>query len=75
MLSLRHRLVPPTADLDVLDPAPDLDVVTKVPPAHRMRAAVSDSFGFGGEHAVLAFTSADQRRPRCPGPARRASVP
>lgn len=64
MLSLRRQLVPPTADLDVLDPAPDLDVVTEVPRAHRMRAAVSNSFGFGGQNAVLAFTTADQRRSR-----------
>ncbi|MFF7981355.1 beta-ketoacyl-[acyl-carrier-protein] synthase family protein [Streptomyces sp. NPDC007901] len=59
VLSLRHQLVPPTANLDVLDPAMDLDVVTKVPRAHRMRAAVSNSFGFGGQNAVLAFTTAD----------------
>lgn len=59
VLSLRHQLVPPTANLDVLDPALDLDVVTKVPRAHRMRAAVSNSFGFGGQNAVLAFTTAD----------------
>ncbi|KQV19280.1 MULTISPECIES: beta-ketoacyl synthase [unclassified Kitasatospora] len=59
VLALEQQLIPPTANLDAPDPACDLDVVTKVPRPHRMAAAVSNSFGFGGQNAVLAFT-------RCP---------
>ncbi|MEU3858738.1 beta-ketoacyl-[acyl-carrier-protein] synthase family protein [Streptomyces sp. NPDC028722] len=59
VLTLRHQLIPPTANLDTLDPSMDLDVVTKVPRPHRIRAAVSNSFGFGGQNAVLAFTAVD----------------
>ncbi|MGB8943524.1 MAG: beta-ketoacyl-[acyl-carrier-protein] synthase family protein [Streptomyces sp.] len=55
VLSLRHQLIPPTANLDRLDPQIDLDVVTKTPRAHPMRAALSNSFAFGGQNAVLAF--------------------
>ncbi|MFF9086365.1 beta-ketoacyl-[acyl-carrier-protein] synthase family protein [Streptomyces sp. NPDC014991] len=55
VLTLRHQLIPPTANLDTLDPSLDLDVVAKAPRAHRIRAAVSNSFGFGGQNAVLAF--------------------
>ncbi|MEU1074648.1 MULTISPECIES: beta-ketoacyl-[acyl-carrier-protein] synthase family protein [unclassified Streptomyces] len=57
VLTLRHQLIPPTANLDTLDPALDLDVVAKVPRPQRMEAAVSNSFGFGGQNAVLAFTA------------------
>ncbi|WP_208036019.1 beta-ketoacyl-[acyl-carrier-protein] synthase family protein [Streptomyces cyanogenus] len=59
VLTLRHQLIPPTANLDTLDPAMDLDVVAKAPRPHRMGAAVSNSFGFGGQNAVLAFTAVD----------------
>ncbi|MGW2485879.1 beta-ketoacyl-[acyl-carrier-protein] synthase family protein [Streptomyces sp. NPDC001606] len=60
VLTLRHQLIPPTANLDTPDPAMDLDVVAKAPRPHRIRAALSNSFGFGGQNAVLAFTAADQ---------------
>ncbi|AYN37994.1 beta-ketoacyl-[acyl-carrier-protein] synthase family protein [Streptomyces dangxiongensis] len=59
VLTLRHQLIPPTANLDTLDPSMDLDVVAKAPRRHRIRAAVSNSFGFGGQNAVLAFTAVD----------------
>ncbi|MEU3504655.1 beta-ketoacyl-[acyl-carrier-protein] synthase family protein, partial [Streptomyces hundungensis] len=58
VLTLQHQLIPPTANLDTLDPTLDLDVVAKVPLALRMEAAVSNSLGFGGQNAVLAFTTA-----------------
>ncbi|WP_078876702.1 MULTISPECIES: beta-ketoacyl-[acyl-carrier-protein] synthase family protein [Streptomyces] len=84
VLSLRHQLIPPTANLDTLDPAMDLDVVTKVPRPQRIRAAVSNSFGSGGQNAVLAFTAVDRAAPaekgsRCPrsspDPPRRPPAP
>jgi 3-oxoacyl-[acyl-carrier-protein] synthase II len=58
VLSLRDGVVPPTANLDSQDPAIDLDVVAKSPRRQRVDVAVSDSFGFGGQNAVLVFTSA-----------------
>ncbi len=58
VLTLQHQLIPPTANLDTLDPTLDLDVVAKVPRPLRMEAAVSNSLGFGGQNAVLAFTTA-----------------
>ncbi|WP_018548696.1 beta-ketoacyl-[acyl-carrier-protein] synthase family protein [Streptomyces sp. LaPpAH-108] len=59
VLTLRHQLIPPTANLHTQDPAIDLDVVAKAPRPQEMRAAISSSFGFGGQNAVLAFTAAD----------------
>ncbi|MEU9117186.1 beta-ketoacyl-[acyl-carrier-protein] synthase family protein [Streptomyces sp. NPDC048483] len=55
VLSLEHQTLPPTANLDRLDPEIDLDVVTKAPRSQRLRAALSNSIGFGGQNAVLAF--------------------
>jgi 3-oxoacyl-[acyl-carrier-protein] synthase II len=57
-LSLLRQQVPPTANLDRLDPGIDLDVVTGAPRPVRMRAAVSNSFGFGGQNAVLVLRAA-----------------
>jgi 3-oxoacyl-[acyl-carrier-protein] synthase II len=58
VLSLERQLIVPTANLDRLDDGMDLDVVTKVPRAHRMQGALSNSFGFGGQNAVLFFRAA-----------------
>jgi 3-oxoacyl-[acyl-carrier-protein] synthase II len=56
VLSLQHRLVPPTRNLDDPDDEVGLDVVRMSPrelPA--ASAALSNSFGFGGHNVTLAF--------------------
>ncbi|MEV6345320.1 beta-ketoacyl-[acyl-carrier-protein] synthase family protein [Actinoplanes sp. NPDC051851] len=58
VLSLQRALLPPTANLDKLDPAVDLDVVSTRPRHLRPAPAVSTSFGFGGQNAALLFTPA-----------------
>ncbi|MFF8841846.1 beta-ketoacyl-[acyl-carrier-protein] synthase family protein [Streptomyces sp. NPDC015127] len=58
VMTLQHQEIPPTANLERLDPDIDLDVVAKVPRRGRLRAAISNSFGFGGQNAVLVFTAA-----------------
>ncbi|RLV10324.1 3-oxoacyl-ACP synthase [Streptomyces griseocarneus] len=58
VLTLQHQRIPPTANLDMLDPAIDLDVVHGRPRDVRMRAALSNSFAFGGHNTVLVFTTA-----------------
>ncbi|WP_194891431.1 beta-ketoacyl-[acyl-carrier-protein] synthase family protein [Catenulispora pinisilvae] len=55
VLSLQHQVIPPTANLDSLDPKIDLDVVAKTPRPVRHGAALSNSFGFGGQNAALVF--------------------
>ncbi|GAA4898591.1 beta-ketoacyl-[acyl-carrier-protein] synthase family protein [Streptomyces coeruleoprunus] len=55
VLTLCHQAIPPTANLDRLDPDIDLDVVTKSPRRRPVRAALSHSSGFGGQSAVLLF--------------------
>ncbi|MBT2386623.1 beta-ketoacyl synthase [Streptomyces sp. ISL-11] len=58
VLSLEEQLIPPTANLDRLDPRIDLDVVATAPRKHRMDAVLSTSFGFGGQNACLVLTKA-----------------
>ncbi|MFF3459227.1 beta-ketoacyl-[acyl-carrier-protein] synthase family protein [Streptomyces sp. NPDC002730] len=58
VLTLENETVPPTANLENLDPEIELDIVAKGPRAQHIDVAVSNSFGFGGQNAVLVFTSA-----------------
>ncbi len=56
VLALHERTAPPTINLDNPDPEIDLDVVTSPRPlGDGDLAAVSNSFGFGGHNAVVAF--------------------
>ncbi len=54
VLSIRNSLVPPTTNLDTPDPECDLDYVPGQARTREIRAALSDSLGFGGHNAVLA---------------------
>ncbi len=58
ILALHHRLVPPTINLDDLDPQVELDIATKPRelPAGQI-AALNNSFGFGGANVAVAFGS------------------
>jgi 3-oxoacyl-[acyl-carrier-protein] synthase II len=56
ILTLTKQQVPPTINLDSQDPAIPLNVPTKITMLSRPHAlAISNSFGFGGHNAVLAF--------------------
>lgn len=54
LLSMEHGLIPATANYETPDPACDLDY-TPIATETKIRAALSNSFGFGGQNAVLAF--------------------
>ncbi|KOX12544.1 3-oxoacyl-ACP synthase [Nocardiopsis sp. NRRL B-16309] len=56
VLAIEERTVPPTANLTAPDPAIEIDIVRDQPRTHHSRVAVSNSFGFGGQNAVLVFT-------------------
>lgn len=55
LMSLQNQFVPPTINLTGPDPACDLDYVACIGRAHAFDYALSNSFGFGGANAVLAF--------------------
>lgn len=57
-LTLEDGHIPPTANLESLDPQLELDMVFKAGRDVRAEVAVSNSFGFGGQNAVLLFTAA-----------------
>jgi 3-oxoacyl-[acyl-carrier-protein] synthase II len=57
-LTVARGIVPPTTNLDHPDPECDLDFVPNQARAHRVRAALSNSFGFGGHNVTLAVRTA-----------------
>jgi 3-oxoacyl-[acyl-carrier-protein] synthase II len=57
VLAMRDQVAPPTANLVNRDPRCDLDFVPNIARKMKIRAALSNSFGFGGTNATLAFRS------------------
>ncbi|KAF2777032.1 MULTISPECIES: beta-ketoacyl-[acyl-carrier-protein] synthase family protein [Streptomyces] len=57
VLCVERSTVPPTANLRRQDPAVELDVVAGAPREQKVELAMSNSFGFGGQNAVLVFAS------------------
>ena len=55
VLAIRDQVAPPTANLTDVDPQCDLDFVPLTARKMPIRAALSNSFGFGGTNATLAF--------------------
>lgn len=55
VLSLRHGVLPPTANYTTPDPECDLDVIPNMARRLDFEACLSNSFAFGGLNAVLAF--------------------
>jgi 3-oxoacyl-[acyl-carrier-protein] synthase II len=58
-LSIRNGLLPPTINYDIPDPALPVDCVPNVARAARVRHAISNSFGFGGQNVCLVLAAAE----------------
>ena len=54
-LTLHHQVIPPTINYTEPDPDCDLDYVPNASRSARVRAVLSNSFGFGGTNACLVF--------------------
>lgn len=58
-MAIKHGVIPPTINLDQPDPECDLDYVPHTARETPVRAAVNNSFGFGGHNATLIATKLD----------------
>jgi 3-oxoacyl-[acyl-carrier-protein] synthase II len=56
VLSVKHGILPPTINFETKDPECDLDIIPNVAREVRIKAALSNSFGFGGQNGVLVFS-------------------
>jgi len=56
LLTLEHQRIPPTINYSMPDPAIPLDVVPNKARDARVRRAISNSFGFGGQNVCLVLT-------------------
>lgn len=59
VMSIYHKTVPPTINLDDPDPECDLDYVPAEARQKDVRVALSNSFGFGGANGTLVFNQID----------------
>jgi 3-oxoacyl-[acyl-carrier-protein] synthase II len=58
VLAIHTSTIPPTIHYETPDPDCDLDYVPNTKREARVDLAISDSFGFGGQNAVVAFRRA-----------------
>lgn len=55
VLALKHGIVPPTINLDDIDPECDLDYTPDTPVKADLMMAMSESLGFGGHNGCVVF--------------------
>jgi 3-oxoacyl-[acyl-carrier-protein] synthase II len=58
VLAVQNGILPPTINYETPDPECHLDVVPNKARAVKISAAISNSFGFGGQNGVLVFSKA-----------------
>ena len=58
LLSMQHRMIPPTAGTTTVDPAMTIDLVTGSSRAWEPGPAISNNFGFGGHNGSVIIAPA-----------------
>ena len=59
ILAMNNGVAPPTLNLDDPSDGLDIDLVPHTPKERKIKAVLSNSFGFGGTNASLVFTPVD----------------
>ena len=57
MLTIANGVIPPTINYETPDPACDLNYTPNTAVRKPVRAALSNSFGFGGHNASVIFSA------------------
>ncbi len=57
--ALHHNFIPPTINIDNLDPECDLDVTPNKGVSKKLHVVMSNAFGFGGTNASIIFQKID----------------
>ncbi len=60
ILALKNGIIPPTINYFTPDPECDLNYTPNKPVERKVRAALSNTFGFGGHNATLAFKAFEE---------------
>ena len=55
LLAMENQVVPPTINIENLDPEVDLDVTPNTPKERKIEYVLNNGFGFGGHNATLIF--------------------
>ncbi len=57
IMAIKENVIPPTINTEILDPAIDIkvDLTLHKPVNKQIRAAISNTFGFGGQNASVVF--------------------
>jgi len=55
LLAMQNQTIPPTINLDNLDPQVDLDVTPNTPKKRTIEYALNNGFGFGGHNGSIIF--------------------
>lgn len=58
LVALQHQAIPPTINLENLDPACDLNHVANTTVEKKLKRVVSNSFGFGGSNSCIVIGKA-----------------
>jgi 3-oxoacyl-[acyl-carrier-protein] synthase II len=56
VMAVQQGILPPTINLETKDPECDIDMIPNLARQANIKAAISNSFGFGGQNGVLVFT-------------------
>ena len=59
ILAIKNGIIPPTINYTTPDPECDLNYTPNKPVARNVRAALANTFGFGGHNATLCFKAFD----------------